>query len=312
VSGLSRAVSVTRLARKATSLPFPFSAPTVPGGVEAPPPAKKLGADYDTDWARRFPARMARLALLEGVMRPSVAALGAPERAGLDRLTGLTDGPVIFAGNHHSHLDTPVVLTSVPEPWRHRMFVGAAADYFFRTRITATLSALVIGAIPIERSKVSRKSADQAALLINKGWSMLIFPEGGRSPDGWGQPFRGGAAYLSSRCGVPVVPLHIQGTERILRKGAKLPSPANVRVTYGVPLHPMEGETATRFAARIERAVAELADEATTDWWQARQRAAAGTTPALTGPDAPAWRRAWALGDRSRKRRRETRAWPKL
>jgi 1-acyl-sn-glycerol-3-phosphate acyltransferase len=293
-------------------LPFPFSAPTVPGGVEAPPPARKLGADYDTDWARRFPARMARLALLEGVMRPTVAALGAPERAGIDRLAGLPDGPVIFAGNHHSHLDTPVVLTSIPEPWRHKVFVGAAADYFFRTRITSAASALVIGAIPIERSKVTRRSADQAAELIDAGWSMLIFPEGGRSPDGWGQPFRGGAAYLSSRCQVPVVPVHIEGTGRILRKGAKLPSPANVRVTYGVPLRPVEGESASRFAERIERAVAELADEATTDWWQSRQRAAAGTTPALTGPDAPAWRRAWALGDRSRKRRRQSRSWPKL
>jgi 1-acyl-sn-glycerol-3-phosphate acyltransferase len=293
-------------------LPFPFSAPTVPGGVEAPPPARKLGADYDTDWARRFPARLARLALLEGVMRPTVAALGAPERAGIDRLAGLPDGPVIFAGNHHSHLDTPVVLTSIPEPWRHKVFVGAAADYFFRTRITSAASALVIGAIPIERSKVTRRSADQAAELIDDGWSMLIFPEGGRSPDGWGQPFRGGAAYLSSRCQVPVVPVHIEGTGRILRKGAKLPSPANVRVTYGVPLRPVEGESASRFAERIERAVAELADEATTDWWQSRQRAAAGTTPALTGPDAPAWRRAWALGDRSRKRRRQSRSWPKL
>ena len=105
---------------------------------------------------------------------------------------------------------------------------------------------------------------------------MLIFPEGGRSPDGWGQPFRGGAAYLSSRCDVPVVPLHIEGTAKILRKGAKRPSPADVRVTFGTPLLPEDGESAIRFAERIERAVAELADEATTDWWQARQRAARG------------------------------------
>lgn len=291
---------------------FPYTAPTLPGGVEALPRPRNLGADYDTDWARRFPARFTRLALLEGVMRPLVAALGAPERDGIDRLAGLADRPVIFAGNHHSHLDTPVVLTSIPEPWRHKVFVGAAADYFFRTRLTSVASALVIGAIPIERSKVTRRSADQAAALIDQGWSMLIFPEGGRSPDGWGQPFRGGAAYLASRCDVPVVPLHIEGTARILRKGAKMPTPAAVRVTYGVPLQPLEGESAARFAERIERAVAELADEATTDWWQARRRAATGSTPALTGPDAPAWRRAWALGDRSRKRRRQTRSWPKL
>lgn len=311
--------SLNRHVRHATAsvqrrrlLPFPFSAPTVPGGIELPPTRSRVGADYDTDWSRRFPARLARLVLLEAVMRPAVAALGAPERDGIDRLAGLPDGPVIFAGNHHSHLDTPVVLTSIPEPWRHKVFVGAAADYFFRNRITSAVSALGIGAIPIERSKVTRRSADQAATLIDEGWSMLIFPEGGRSPDGWGQPFRGGAAYLASRCGVPVVPLHIEGTARILRKGARLPTPANVRVTYGAPVRPGDGESASRFAERIERAVAELADEATTDWWRARQRAARGTTPALTGPDAPAWRRAWALGDRSRRRRRQTRSWPDL
>jgi 1-acyl-sn-glycerol-3-phosphate acyltransferase len=294
------------------ALPFPFGAPTVPDGVEPPPPPRKLGADYDTDWARRFPARLTRLAVLEGVLRPTVAALGAPERAGIDRLHGLGEGPVIFAANHHSHLDTPVLLTSIPEPWRHKVFVGAAADYFFRNRVTSAASALVMGAIPIERSKVTRRSADQAAELLDAGWSMLIFPEGGRSPDGWGQPFRGGAAYLSNRCGVPVVPVHLEGTGRILRKGAKRPTPSNVRVTYGEPLRPEEGESAARYAERIERAVAELADEATTDWWQARRRAATGATPVLTGPDAPTWRRAWALGDRSRKRRRQARPWPDL
>ena len=171
----------------------------------------------------------------------------------------------------------------------------------------------MIGAIPIERSKVTRRSADQAAELIDDGWSMLIFPEGGRSPDGWGQPFRGGAAYLSSRCGVPVVPGAPRGHRPDPAQGRQAP---DARRTSGspsaTPLPPGEGETAARYAERIERAVAELADEATTDWWQARQRAAAGTTPPLTGPNAPAWRRAWALGDRSRKRRRQTRAWPKL
>jgi 1-acyl-sn-glycerol-3-phosphate acyltransferase len=301
-------VKIPRLPR----VGFPYAAPTVPDTVEALPPKARLGADYETDWARRFPARLARVVLLEAVMRPAVAALGAPERAGLDRLAGLSDGPVIFAPNHHSHLDTPTMLTSIPEPWRYKVFVAAAADYFFKTHVTSAASALALGAIPMDRSRVSRRTADQAAELIDDGWSMLIFPEGGRSPDGWGQPFRGGAAYLSNRCEVPVVPVHLEGTGKILRKGAKWPTPAHVRVTYGTPLRSGDGESTNRYAERIERAVAELADEATTDWWQSRQRAAAGTTPALTGPDAPAWRRAWALGDRSRKRRRQTRDWPKL
>jgi 1-acyl-sn-glycerol-3-phosphate acyltransferase len=227
---------------------------------------------------------------------------------GLDRLQDLRDADpppaVIFAANHHSHVDTGVLLNSIPEPWRYRMFVGAAADYFFNTRVTAAASALVLNAIPIERTRVTRRSADQAAELIGEGWSLLIYPEGGRSPDGWGQPFRGGAAYLSERCGVPVVPVHLEGTGRILRKGVKTPKRSHVTVTFGAAIRPDDGEDSRRFSARLERAVAALGDEATTDWYTARRRAHAGATPALGGPEAPSWRRAWALGDRGPKRRR--------
>jgi 1-acyl-sn-glycerol-3-phosphate acyltransferase len=295
-------------------LPFPYSAPSTPGGVE--PVARKVrsGPSYDTGWARKLPARLGRSLLRDTVMKAGVKVLAAPTVHGLDRLAGLQEdgGPVVFAANHHSHVDTPLLQTSIPEPWKERIFVGAAADYFFRNPVTSALSALLIGAVPIDRSRINRTSADRAAGLIDEGWSLLIFPEGGRSPDGWGQPFRGGAAYLAVRCGVPVVPVHVQGTGRILRKGKKLPSPAAAKVTFGVPLVPQPDDDARRLGARIEQAVAELADEVATDWWSARRRAHAGETPALTGPDATGWRRAWALGDASRKVRREKRRWPEL
>jgi 1-acyl-sn-glycerol-3-phosphate acyltransferase len=297
-------------------LPFPYSAPPVPEGVEAPTPRSRSGVDYDTEWARRLPARLGRSTLRATVMRAVVSALAAPEVHGLDRLEAWRDragdGPVIFAANHHSHVDTPVLLTSIPEPWRDRLFVAGAADYFFRNPVTSALSALAIGAIPIDRTRVSRRTADQAARLLEEGWSMLIFPEGGRSPDGWGRPFQRGTAYLAFRCAVPVVPIHLAGTGRILRKGKKRPTPSTAKVTFGAPLVPAESDDTHRFAARIERTVAELADESTTDWWSARRRAYAGTTPALTGPEGPSWRRAWALGDPSRRRRRERRRWPDI
>jgi len=203
------------------------------------------------------------------------------------------------------------MLTSIPEPWRHKLIVGAGADYFFANRITGALSALAIGAIPIERKKITRRSADQAAALIDDGWSMLIFPEGGRSPDGWGQPFRGGAAYLSLRCDVPVVPVHLQGTGAILRKGKRLPTPSSTIVTFGDPLRPEPDEDSRRLAARIEDAVAALADETTTDWYQARRRAHQKANPTLSGPDISHWRRAWATGD-TRRTRKTKRRWPAL
>ncbi len=302
------ALSPSRLVRR---VPFPYRAPTVPRGVEPPPERRRTGSDFPTEWARRYPARVARLALLEGVMRPMIAGLAPPERQGLDRLDGL-DGPLIFAANHHSHVDTPLMLTSIPEPWRHRTFVGAAADYFFGNRVTGTFSALALNAVPIERTRISRDSADRAADLIDDGWSLVIFPEGGRSPDGWGQEFRGGAAYLSLRCGAPIVPVHLAGTGQVLAKGDTTPARARTTVTFGTPIVPSAGDDTRRLAARLEQAVAELADEVTTDWWQARRRAAAGETPALTGPQAAGWRRAWALGERRPDRRRSRRSWPRL
>lgn len=305
---LPRALSPIRRFR---SLEFPLRAPSTPRGIAPPVRERTTGAHYDTSWSRRKPARLARAAIVDGPMRLAMSALAAPDRRGSDRLLAL-DGPAIFAANHHSHLDTPLMLTSIPEPWRHKIVVGAAADYFFGTRVTSAVSALTIGAIPIERTKVGRRSADIAAELIEDGWSLILFPEGGRSPDGWGQPFRGGAAYLAQRCGVPVVPVHIEGTGRILGKGRSKPRPSTTSVTIGAPLTARDDENAVRFAGRIEAEIAALADEASSDWYRARIRAHASESPSLSGPSVGAWRRSWALGDRSRGAKKRARSWPEL
>ncbi len=303
-----------RLLPKRPPLGFPYAAPTVPATVEPPPHKDRYGADYDTEWARSFPARWLRVVLLESLLRPAVAGVAKPERRGLDRLSDLADAdpvvPVIFAANHHSHLDSALILTSLPEPWRYKVFVGAAADYFFTNAVSSATSALALNAIPIERAGVSRRSIGQAEELIAEGWSLVLFPEGGRSPDGWGQPHKGGAAWLSERTGAPVVPIHIAGTGRILAKGDKRIRPGRSVLTFGAPMR--SGGDARTFAAELEAAIAALADESTGDWYGARRHAHAGSTPSLTGPDLASWRRAWALGDRKGRPTRTKRAWPDL
>ena len=278
--------------------PFPAGKATWPQAVERPPIVSRTGVDYDTAWARRYPARLARAVLVDDVLRPLAHVLAWPRVHGLDRIDTL-EGPAIFAANHNSHIDTSLLLAALPERFRHRTTVAAAADYFFPSRAVGALSALAIGAIPMDRTKVGRRSADLAADLLGQGWNLVIFPEGGRSPDGWAQTFRGGAAYLALRCGRPVVPVHLEGTRRIWKRGDRWPKPAGrgagVNVLFGAPMHPAEGEDSRRFSARIEGAVAALADEWSTDWWASRRRAASGDTPTTTGPRSGAWRRAWAL-----------------
>ena len=274
---------------------FPFAAPTWPTSVERDPPERELGAEYPTAWARRYPVRLARAMVMDGVARPLAHALAVPEVRG-DELLTLVEPPAIFVANHASHIDTPLLLSLLPLPFRHRTVVAAAADHFFDRRWKAHLWAGALNAIPIERHRVNRRSADVAASLLEEGWSLVIFPEGGRSPDGWFQPFRGGAAYLAVRSGRPVVPVHLSGTWRVLPKDGRGLRRGRTAVRFSMPLVPDQGEDARRFGARIEAVLATMADEATSDWWTARRRAAAGTTPSARGPAASPWRRAWALG----------------
>jgi 1-acyl-sn-glycerol-3-phosphate acyltransferase len=274
---------------------FPWVAPDWPGAVERPAPERGLGVDYASAWSRRYGARLARALILDNVTRPLAHAVASPEVRGTEMLE-LVEAPVIFVANHTSHIDTPLLLSVLPVRLRHRTVVAAAADYFFDRRWKAHLWALLLGSIPIERQRVNRRSADLAAGLVEDGWNLVIFPEGGRSPDGWFQEFRGGAAYLSVRTSRPIVPVHMEGTWRILPKDGRRLRRSQTRITFGTPLVPADGEDARRLGRRVETTLATMADETHSDWWTARRRAAEGTTPSPRGPDAGPWRRSWALG----------------
>jgi 1-acyl-sn-glycerol-3-phosphate acyltransferase len=296
--GSDRSRPVARSRRRGGASSFLLRSPTRPLGAPPLPVERRTGVEYDTEWARRYPVRLARAMILDDLTVPAVRAVARPRTFGRDALEHVA-GPVIVTANHSSHLDTAVLLSCLPPERRHRTVVAAAADYFFDRHWKAALSAFGLGAIPMERQKVNRRSADAAAALIDEGWSLVIFPEGGRSPDGWGQEFKGGAAYLAKRCGVPVVPVHLRGARALLPKGGDGIRPrlrrGEVEVRFGAPLWPSEEEDARRFSARIEASVALLADEAESDWWSARLRAAAGGTPPFRGPDVSPWRRAWSL-----------------
>jgi len=304
-------LSPSTLASRLGRIRFPFAPPSWPESVPRPPPEPELGAHYDTAWSRRYPVRLARAMVVDNVARPLARMVASPLIRGEEGLTDL-EGPVIFAANHASHVDTPLLLSCLPLRFRHHTVVAAAADYFFDRRWKADAWSFLLAAVPIERNKVNRRSAELTAGLLADGWNLIIFPEGGRSPDGWGQDFTGGAAYLASRTGCAVVPVHMDGTRHILPKGGKGLRRTRTTITFGTPLWSGEDENARRFGARIETSVATLANEAGSDWWTARKQAARGSTPPLQGPDVAAWRRSWALpASPGRLDPDDTAEWPK-
>ncbi len=290
--------------RRLANQQFPLRKPDWPASVERPAPRRGVGLDYDHEWSRRYPARLLRAVLLDTVTRPLARLVAPMTLRGHEHLAHL-EPPVIFVANHASHLDTPLLLSALPPRLRHRTVVGAAADYFFDRPWKGALWSLTLAAIPIERARVNRRSAETATQLLGDRWNLILFPEGGRSPDGWAQEFRGGAAYLALRTGAPVVPVYLKGTRHVLPKrdpgtpgGSGTENRGQplrrgpVLVLFGLPLRPHEDEDARRFATRVEHAVALLAAEAVSDWWSARRRGDVDT--ALHGPQASPWRRAWA------------------
>ena len=283
--------------------------PSVPRGIKIPKDEITTGVQYDTAWARTRPAKIAREVGVWGFMKPAIRIYGSPRVMGADRLADV-EGPVVFASNHHSHADTTLLLSTIPGHLRRHLVVAAGADYFFPNRLTGALSALFIGAIPIERKKLSKLSIENAIDAISDCNSLLIYPEGGRSPDGWGSEHRPGAAFVAKKAGVPVVPVYIDGTGSILPKGKNWPTRSRCAVVFGKPMRSGDEEDAREFAKRIETRVNELAEEFASGWWQARRKAHAGEIDVLTGPEIAAWRRRWALGP-AKGRSGPKRSWPK-
>lgn len=256
----------------------------------APAPGPR---EFPTGWARTRAARVVRDGVQRGVMRPLVWTQTRPQVYGADLLEGVA-GPVIVVANHASHLDAPLILGALPAHLSRRMAVGAAADYFFDARWRATLTALVFNAFPVERSG-SRRQKLLAPQLIRDGWSVLMFPEGTRSQDGWMRPFRLGAAQLACQHGVPAVPVAIRGAFAAMPRGQNWPRAGRPRIAVhiGRPLRPEIGETGPAFSARLAAAVNQLWAEEDLGWWRAMRAAADASLPAPTGPPAASWRRIW-------------------
>jgi 1-acyl-sn-glycerol-3-phosphate acyltransferase len=271
---------------------------------------------FPTAWARTAPATAAREAILRFAMRPLIESELSLRVHGRDALEGVRM-PVLFVSNHTSHLDATIIMSTLPPPWQRRTAVGAAKDYFFDVWWRQAFTALVFGAFPIDRAGgtgaamgAGGPAAATARALLEDGWNIVVFPEGGRSPDGWAQRFRHGAARLAVELRVPVVPVGIRGAYVAMPKGRFWPTAGRppVSVRYGRPLHPREGESHRELSRRMAQAVAQLHDEDRTTWWEALHRAQRGETPTLAGPPGPRWLRTWE-GSRALPRRGRKPTW---
>jgi long-chain acyl-CoA synthetase len=190
---------------------------------------------------------------------------------GLEHLRDL-EGPVILASNHQSHFDTPVILKALPARWRRLVAVAMAREFFdphfsperhtFAEYLTTSalyyLATLFFNAFPLPRGEPgTRQTLRYMGELATGGFSILIFPEGHRTQRGEILEFQPGVGILGSRLKVPVVPVRLEGVERVLHQTWRWPRRGDVRVTFGPPMV-LEGDDYPALARRVQDAVVAL------------------------------------------------------
>jgi 1-acyl-sn-glycerol-3-phosphate acyltransferase len=213
--------------------------------------------DADVAWARSWPGRALRELILMGVLGPAMDLYTRRCVHGHEHLGGC-DGPVLFVANHSSHMDTPAILRALPARWRLRTAVAAATDYFYRKRRNAYAVSLAFNTVPMERNGggLEPGATSHVDRLIDEGWSLLVFPEGTRSRDGSVGRLRSGAAVLAAEHDLPIVPIFVTGTLKVMPPGRRwmrrdLRRRHPIAIRFGAPIRHAVDEDRTDVMERL-------------------------------------------------------------
>jgi long-chain acyl-CoA synthetase len=222
-------------------------------------------------WNRSLPIRALRRASLPTWILPLAKPFVSLEVRGLEHLARL-ETPVIFAANHQSHLDAPMILQALPPRWRYRVAPAMAKEFFkahfypdrfgagahLTNSINYYLASAFFNAFPLpQREAGTRQTLRYIGQLLGDGYSVLIFPEGRRTENGEIGRFQPGVGMIAARLDAPVVPVRLEGLDRILHHTWKFPVRGRARVLFGPPMS-LKGNDYAANAALVEEAVRSL------------------------------------------------------
>jgi long-chain acyl-CoA synthetase len=223
--------------------------------------------DFPT-WNRSWLARAIRRASLPTWILPLARVFAHIRVEGGANLAAI-DEPVIFAANHQSHMDTPVVFMALPPRLRYRVAPAMAKEFFkahffpeqhtraawLSNSLNYYLASLFFNAFPLpQREAGARQTLRYIGDLLASGFHVLIYPEGRRSDTGEIDRFRPGIGMIAARLGAPVVPVRIHGLDRVLHHTWKMAKPGPVRVVFGQPMR-LQGDDYAGLARQVEDAV---------------------------------------------------------
>jgi long-chain acyl-CoA synthetase len=223
-------------------------------------------------WTLRWPVTWLRLLAHYLLMRPAILLLGWPRIEGREHLRGV-NGPLLVVSNHVDDVDPGFILTALPARLRHRLATATGGEALEALRTPApdrgwfgriydrmqwASGVALLNLFPLPREAGFRRSFAYAGEAVDRGYSVLVFPEGRHTTDGKMNPFRAGIGLLAADLGVPVLPMRISGLFEVKQAGKKLAKPWTIRVRIGEPMKFRPGTDPQKIAAELQKAVEAL------------------------------------------------------
>jgi long-chain acyl-CoA synthetase len=222
-------------------------------------------------WPWSWPVRAVRVAFIELVMRPLIWLLAAPRV--VRETTDLPLAPVLIIANHVTAYDGALVLYALPGRLRRRMAIAMSGEILLDLRhgrnqqgavrnLLAPAAYWLVTALfnvfPLPRQRGFQRSFAHAGEAMDRGYSVMIFPEGTRSPDGKLHQFRAGTGLLAQQSRVPVVPVALIGLGEMRAARTRWLRSGQLEVHVGTPLPFEEGAGPAQLTAKLEESVRRL------------------------------------------------------
>jgi long-chain acyl-CoA synthetase len=238
----------------------------------APGKARREPAFVFPRWAQRWPVTWIRGAVYYLLMWPAVLLLGRPRISGRENLDGVR-GPVLVIANHATYLDPAFVLAALPRRLRRRLAVAmegerlramryppAAMGFAGRVleRVKYVLAVALFNVFPLPQKAGFRASFTFAGELVDRGWSVLIFPEGELTRDGTIAPFRAGIGLLGKELNLRIIPMRLDGLFALRQARRKRARSGEIGVRVGAPAQIDPAASAEDITRELEREVRSL------------------------------------------------------
>jgi long-chain acyl-CoA synthetase len=228
-------------------------------------PAQPSGFLYPR-WAQHGVVKALRIVIYYLLTWPATFLLARPRIHGQENLQSL-QGPLLFISNHVTQVDVGFILAALPVRFRHRLAVAMNGEMLQDMRkppvemrlirrwiekLSYVLVTALFNVFPLPQKAGYRQSFIFAGESVDRGYSILVFPEGTRTQTGEMGPFRAGIGILATNLDIPVVPIRIEGLFEIKKARKKYARPGTIRVTIGAPVQYERGADPSAIALDLE------------------------------------------------------------